>query len=242
MPALSGLAKKFEKMLGDTYVAGLWQSELPTELLWYPWKEPASHKDISLPTPVYRTSSYVAPSWSWASNISCIWGIRDRDLQSARANVYFIDTLEVNTKPVSDDHTGQLEGGFIRLLGILQHVRRVPPFSCQDFRLFDVVMKDVQSGSGTRNSSGSSIGSHECSDASGEDELFFLPICRIESTYQTYHGLLLQETPNPGTFQRVVAADVLDTSSFRYEYHHTAEVPYRWGGVGLEIVKHLGKK
>lgn len=53
-PALSGVVKRFEEMLEDTYIAGLWRSDLPLELLWY----------VESPESGRRTLTYVAPSWS----------------------------------------------------------------------------------------------------------------------------------------------------------------------------------
>ncbi|KAF3805125.1 hypothetical protein GCG54_00005871 [Colletotrichum gloeosporioides] len=63
LPAIAGIARMAasffnnpEKPALPLYVAGLWNTkELPLQLLWVPRKERALH------------SSYIAPSWSWAS-------------------------------------------------------------------------------------------------------------------------------------------------------------------------------
>ena len=57
LPAISGLASTFNRDGKDRYLAGLWKSELPGNLGWYSG------------TNIYalRPSTYVAPSWSWAS-------------------------------------------------------------------------------------------------------------------------------------------------------------------------------
>jgi hypothetical protein len=52
--ALSGIARSFQQLLGDQYLAGLWRRTLVYDLLW------------SVPKPRKRTA-YRAPSWSWAS-------------------------------------------------------------------------------------------------------------------------------------------------------------------------------
>ncbi|KAJ4347910.1 uncharacterized protein N0V89_009282 [Didymosphaeria variabile] len=56
LPAMSGLAAKFEQILGDKYLAGLWEDTLFADLLW---------------TGCYNTTwppvQYRAPSWSWAA-------------------------------------------------------------------------------------------------------------------------------------------------------------------------------
>ncbi|KAG4431247.1 hypothetical protein IFR05_013269 [Cadophora sp. M221] len=53
LPALSGLAKRFQEFGAGDYLAGLWREDLPLSLLW------EAHGT--------RASPYRAPSWSWAS-------------------------------------------------------------------------------------------------------------------------------------------------------------------------------
>jgi hypothetical protein len=55
LPALSGIAQIMQERTGDEYIAGLWRRDLVAGLLW---------------ARVYtrsRASTYVAPTWSWAS-------------------------------------------------------------------------------------------------------------------------------------------------------------------------------
>jgi hypothetical protein len=67
LPALSGLARTMAVELGDTYLAGLWKSDLPRGLLWTKvsviddWH---SLRDRLAPEP---QKPYIVPSWSWAS-------------------------------------------------------------------------------------------------------------------------------------------------------------------------------
>lgn len=58
LPALAGLAKKYSKVTGHKYLAGLWLEGLPMTLL---WSRDSIHGDSKSPT------AYRAPSWSWAS-------------------------------------------------------------------------------------------------------------------------------------------------------------------------------
>ncbi|MCJ1351849.1 MAG: hypothetical protein MMC33_001833 [Icmadophila ericetorum] len=63
LPAILGLAKRFEEQMGDTFLAGLWKLDLHRQLLWHP---------ISLICgdvyePLKRPTEHFAPSWSWAS-------------------------------------------------------------------------------------------------------------------------------------------------------------------------------
>jgi hypothetical protein len=63
LPALSSLAAKFQSR-GDTYLAGLWESGLPENLLWYTHGVPTNK--ARRPT-LGKDPSCNAPSWSWAS-------------------------------------------------------------------------------------------------------------------------------------------------------------------------------
>ena len=53
--AFSGMAQRYESMLNDTYIAGLWRSRLVEDLHW------------ALDYPVTTVAHYRAPSWSWMS-------------------------------------------------------------------------------------------------------------------------------------------------------------------------------
>ncbi|CAN9202239.1 unnamed protein product [Alternaria alternata] len=55
LPAIAGVASQFENVLGGRYLAGLWETALPGDLLW-------RTDQCAQCTPQYR-----APSWSWAS-------------------------------------------------------------------------------------------------------------------------------------------------------------------------------
>lgn len=57
LPALSGLAQVFQRQGAGTYLAGIWENDLPQGLLW-------STREYSRTT---RADPYRAPSWSWAS-------------------------------------------------------------------------------------------------------------------------------------------------------------------------------
>jgi hypothetical protein len=56
LPALSGLASKFGNVTGFTYIAGLWKESILYDLVW--------QRDIG---PVSVSSTWLAPSFSWAS-------------------------------------------------------------------------------------------------------------------------------------------------------------------------------
>ena len=64
--ALSGIASEVHKRAKCQYLAGLWSSTLPSSLLW-----------VVISPPELRSSTYVAPSWSWASATCFVLSPRD---------------------------------------------------------------------------------------------------------------------------------------------------------------------
>lgn len=61
LPALSGLAMKFEHLIQGEYLAGLWSCWLPTHLLWKITGPSGSGKDQ------HDSGPWRAPTWSWLS-------------------------------------------------------------------------------------------------------------------------------------------------------------------------------
>jgi Heterokaryon incompatibility protein (HET) len=59
LPALSGIATRYARVLNDTYYAGLWRKDLLRFLAWF-----TAHPEEDV---VRRHSEYRAPTWSWAS-------------------------------------------------------------------------------------------------------------------------------------------------------------------------------
>jgi hypothetical protein len=61
LPAISGLASRFQRQLPDcVYLAGIWSEHLPSALLW------RTVSDL-YERPVRRLGVFRAPAWSWAS-------------------------------------------------------------------------------------------------------------------------------------------------------------------------------
>lgn len=56
LKAIAGLAQLIKSKTNDSYVAGLWLSDLPSQLFWHT-KDPSEK----------RQDKYRAPTWSWAS-------------------------------------------------------------------------------------------------------------------------------------------------------------------------------
>jgi hypothetical protein len=57
LPAVSGIALQTQAKMKDTYLAGLWKSDLQRGLMWSTWPQ----------RPARPVDSFRAPTWSWAS-------------------------------------------------------------------------------------------------------------------------------------------------------------------------------
>lgn len=104
--ALSGVARRFARKFGTTYVAGMWKEELLNQLL---WKTMDSYTESSFAT---ETS---IPSWSWASVDVGVHVPSSYEFEQFRP---LVSILEATAKPV-DDIFGDVEGGAIRMMGKL---------------------------------------------------------------------------------------------------------------------------
>jgi hypothetical protein len=109
-PALAGLASEFNLHLNDHYVAGLWKADLHRGLLWH----------VVEPETCKEAAPYRAPSWSWASKVGQISGIRDADyiVGDYRADI----KAEVALKSRADASAavnpyGEVSLGFVTIRG-----------------------------------------------------------------------------------------------------------------------------
>jgi hypothetical protein len=116
LPALSGLAQRFQTRTLGKYAAGLWEKHLHTQILWRP--RTAGTKIRT------RSSKYIAPTWSWAS-LSCgIYFIGSRGHKSVqigndilRRTKIIGSILEVHCMPSGLDPLGSIVGGYLRVRG-----------------------------------------------------------------------------------------------------------------------------
>ncbi|KAF2806681.1 HET-domain-containing protein [Mytilinidion resinicola] len=119
--ALSGIASAMSMVEknapGDGYLAGLWQSSLPSHLLWTTEKTEKRRQTL-IPS---RYEQYIAPSWSWASirgKISLTWCQHNYDPKD------YLAALEGAEVTWSDPRArfGQVKSGFLRLSAPLASV------------------------------------------------------------------------------------------------------------------------
>jgi hypothetical protein len=109
-PALSGLAKAFQRPSTGRYVAGLWSSDLPLSLLWRTLSNIPSRK----------SSTYIAPSWSWASLPSGPQAYLDSQFflgqEKSDFAKYVSKILDVYCESAGFDPTGELKSGYLKVL------------------------------------------------------------------------------------------------------------------------------
>ena len=115
--ALSAVAKLMAGVLRDEYIAGLWRRYLERELLWSVCKR---SRDSAKRPKVYR-----APSWSWAS----VDGEVTPGYLDVGAGDILVNVVDVQLDYVTDDKTGLVRGGWLRLRGALKHLALLPRLS-----------------------------------------------------------------------------------------------------------------
>ncbi len=146
LPALSGVARRFQQNLDASYLAGLWSAGLAESLCWY---SPLS--------PRRRPSQPRGPSWSWVAIEGAICHPQPISLKSTNeeggycnaVNMGHIGTMELRImhaacELTTSDPTGSVSGGFMILRGRLAagayrhggeyrfplHINRYTPYHC----------------------------------------------------------------------------------------------------------------
>lgn len=109
--AISAVAKVMQSFLNDQYVAGMWRRFLEHELLWMP----KTRTSTDAPQP------YRAPSWSWAA-------VDDRVTPSRiyPDAEFMIEVESFQLDYTTSDEFGLTEGGWLRLWGVLKHLKLLP--------------------------------------------------------------------------------------------------------------------
>ncbi|OCL13181.1 hypothetical protein AOQ84DRAFT_122654 [Glonium stellatum] len=105
LPTISGLASQYRcSELGD-YLAGTWSKHLLSMLLWT--------KASDWPARRRRPSSYIAPSWSWASLVGpVIWNLEGPHSLSDPGN-YVAEIIEAKCETSPDDEFGSVYSGYL---------------------------------------------------------------------------------------------------------------------------------
>jgi hypothetical protein len=103
--ALSGIAKTVQDTTNFEYLAGLWNYELLYQLCW---------RMATAKAGIRSTTSYIAPSWSWASVVGKVEDV----LKYPGNGTHWADVISAHTTPIAD-HLGQVSAGSIQLRGLL---------------------------------------------------------------------------------------------------------------------------
>ncbi|KAI1127670.1 heterokaryon incompatibility protein-domain-containing protein [Nemania abortiva] len=111
LPALSGVATKFQRQLHGNYVAGLWREDFPVSLTWAVSRRKG---DLSPPKSIH--DEYIAPSWSWASVGEPIYFPGFLDNYKSEP---FMTVEEVRCKPAGLNPLGRVSSGQLVLRGIV---------------------------------------------------------------------------------------------------------------------------
>lgn len=123
LSAVSGLASFVLTQAGlgaESYLAGLWREDLVEGLLWY----------VSAPKACRSSSTYTAPTWSWASTTGSIQYFRDRYQFHFTPHVSISQAYCATS---SADPTGRVTGGVIRLSGLIVEVDLAVIPHCHSF-------------------------------------------------------------------------------------------------------------
>ena len=130
LPALSGLARRFaQRLQGDTYVAGLWLSDILNGLSWRASLQMALLPDL----PRHKRAKHryqhppeiSPPSWSWIAT--------DRQVSfaksyySTRPSVFLAEREDVTCTPVGYDQFGEVKSGILSLRVKIQPIIAVEP-------------------------------------------------------------------------------------------------------------------
>jgi len=116
LPAIGGLARRMKPLLDCRYLAGLWESELLSQLLWRWFGRTKIPKD-----------EYLAPSWSWAAIPGEVHYDATTSVRNKR-NRKFMDLAEVHqcatmknveVKTIDGSEMSQAISGYLQLSGSL---------------------------------------------------------------------------------------------------------------------------
>ena len=190
--ALSGMAKEMSIVLNDKYLAGLWEKNLPYQLLWSIAKPLTDNKG----NPCFRPQIYQAPTWSWASMDGHIvpgnripgsnWELLPKLLKA-----------QINT--VGNDPTGQIIGARLHARGVL---RLATPQCLWSGRIYQLILDGITQES-------SNFWPDELL-APLPDQMYCFPLLNIYwDKLRTIDGLVLTRTGRSNEFKRI--------GKFRYQ-------------------------
>jgi len=115
LPALSGIAKFLQPVLGKEYLAGIWRENIHMYLTWMCTSD---HNLLKKP----RT--YRAPSWSWASTENPIrFTANSLNIEGKYSPTPLLRIIAAETTLMTSDSTGRVSDGFLLVEGPLNRVQ-----------------------------------------------------------------------------------------------------------------------
>jgi hypothetical protein len=201
LPALSGLAAVVRHKTRDIYLAGIWLSDLARGLLW----ESSNAARVS--------TTYIAPSWSWASINGAI------QYRSYRFREELIEIVDCRTDISTVDPTGAVSAGELRvrcpILRVTSKHTKTKSYSgtetlsTYESRLRTSFVMDTRrepthadTESGKRNASGT----HDTIEFESDPELYlaFVGWWQQKQVYHFFAGIVLRLSRSwPKTYERV---------------------------------------
>ncbi|KAM7211998.1 hypothetical protein V8F06_012627 [Rhypophila decipiens] len=118
LPAISAIAAEMAKQTGWTYLAGMWEENLFSELHWRSTRQIPSHDQTLgiLKPEKARNIGYLAPSWSWAS--VGLGGIVDSEDERADRHVFDFAILKCHVDPIDPAFPfGPVRAGYLQVYG-----------------------------------------------------------------------------------------------------------------------------
>lgn len=112
LPAIGGIARRFQSLTRDQYVVGLWRSDILQGLSWKAgWHDGSENGKAPRYQRDSKADQVSAPSWSWAS---CEMPIKFENIQRDRP---LVEILKCEARTVGKDGFGQVSGGELEIVG-----------------------------------------------------------------------------------------------------------------------------
>jgi len=119
LPCLSALANRTQRQTSGTYLAGIWQEDIPACLAWHTYtyntsRRPKRRKFLGHESNSGSPQDFVAPSFSWTSHVGRI--VWCDVVNGSKCGVQLVDS---KCTPRGTDPFGEVVDGFILIKGRL---------------------------------------------------------------------------------------------------------------------------
>ncbi|RYP75517.1 hypothetical protein DL771_002402 [Monosporascus sp. 5C6A] len=115
LSAISSVAAEVQRRTGWTYLAGIWENNLFSELHWRSTKRSPSGETLLLKPQKAKEAGYLAPSWSWAS--VGLGSIVDSEDERVGREAFHFEILECHVDADSTFPLGPVNSGYLKVEG-----------------------------------------------------------------------------------------------------------------------------